>query len=166
MAPEREGAGMCVWLGGGGSCFMKNKFQKASITFAGAGAPAFAFQCAVQPPLFMTLYTSKPRPASLRLPPPPPPHSHSNHQLCLSVGERERDTLPVGCVATCGNFQINWRPVAQSAPCISFNMWPSPGTDGGEMFSPRWRLCCVYRFTQLSSVCLGDEEEFYGDINI
>lgn len=48
---------------------MKNKFQKASITSAQARAPAFAFQCEVQPPLFMMLYTSKPRPASLYLTP-------------------------------------------------------------------------------------------------
>lgn len=46
---------------------MKNKFQKASITSAQARAPAFAFQCELQPPLFMMLYTSKPRPASLYL---------------------------------------------------------------------------------------------------
>lgn len=46
---------------------MKNKFQKASITTAQACAPAFAFQCEVQPPLFMMFYTSKPQPASLYL---------------------------------------------------------------------------------------------------
>lgn len=59
---------VCYWRGaGGGITLMKNKFQKASITSAQAQAPAFAFQCEVQPPLFMTLYTSKPRPASLYL---------------------------------------------------------------------------------------------------
>lgn len=59
---------VCVIGGGGwGITLMKNKFQKASITSAQARAPAFAFQCEVQPPLFMTLYTSKPRPASLYL---------------------------------------------------------------------------------------------------
>lgn len=54
---------------------MKNKFQKASITFAQARASAFAFQCEGQPPLFMMLYTSKPQPSSLS----PPPYPHSNH---------------------------------------------------------------------------------------
>lgn len=64
---------VCDWRrerGGGGwrgITLMKNKFQKASITSAQARAPAFAFQCEVQPPLFMMLYTSKPRPASLYL---------------------------------------------------------------------------------------------------
>lgn len=67
-------------MGGGdvgveGITLMKNKFQKASITPAQARAPAFAFQCEVQPPLFMTLYTSKPRPASLYL---ARPHSISS----------------------------------------------------------------------------------------
>lgn len=58
--------GFVLW-GGMGITLMKNKFQKASITSAHAWAPAFAFQCEVQPPLFMTLYTSKPWPASLSL---------------------------------------------------------------------------------------------------
>lgn len=57
----------CDIEGAGGITLMKNKFQKASITSAQARAPAFAFQCEVQPPLFMTLYTSKPQPASLYL---------------------------------------------------------------------------------------------------
>lgn len=58
---------VCVNWGGLGIMPMKTKFQKASITSAQASAPAFAFQCEVQPPLFMMPYTSKPRPASVYL---------------------------------------------------------------------------------------------------
>lgn len=59
---------VCACDGGAwGIMLMKNKFQKASITSAHARAPSFAFQCEVQPPLFMMLYTSKPQPASLYL---------------------------------------------------------------------------------------------------
>lgn len=97
---------VCVWLGeAGGITLMKNKFQKASITSAQARAPAFAFQCEVQPPLFMMLYTSKPRPASLYL-----AHSHSLSlsplipivttspgSICLYGGKRQR---PVGWFGT------------------------------------------------------------------
>lgn len=39
---------------------MKTKFEKAHITCSQASALAFAFQCEVQPPLFMMPYTSKP----------------------------------------------------------------------------------------------------------
>lgn len=50
-----------------GIMLMKTKFQTASITSAQACALAFAFQCEVQPPLFMMPYTSKPWPASVYL---------------------------------------------------------------------------------------------------
>lgn len=57
---------VCEWEGLG-ITLMKTKFQKASITSAQACALAFAFQCEVQPPLFMMPYTSKPWPASVYL---------------------------------------------------------------------------------------------------
>lgn len=73
-----------VWLGGWGIALMKNKFQKASITSAQAQAPAFAFQCEVQPPLFMMLYTSKPQPTSLSPTLSFSPYPHSNHYPWVS----------------------------------------------------------------------------------
>lgn len=61
---------MCVYeLGCLGIMPMKTKFQKARITSAQASALAFAFQCEVQPPLFMMPYTSKPWSAFVYLTP-------------------------------------------------------------------------------------------------
>lgn len=62
-----------VW----GSCLGKQNFKKPTLLVA--RALPFAFQCEVQPPLFMMPYTSKPWPASTSL--SLYIYPHSNHNL-------------------------------------------------------------------------------------
>lgn len=112
---------VCVNEGAGGITLMKNKFQKASITSAQARAPAFAFQCEVQPPLFMTLYTSKPRPASLYLAHPDSlsplipivtTSSGSPETVCAYRG---KETVAYGMV-WCQQAFDGWQDAASSKP--------------------------------------------------